>query len=64
MQGRRYTHVHMGEAAEHSGRTQNKRKRLLQLKPPVPKQEPESLQHSYLPEWQALTAKQSSILKP
>lgn len=54
----------MGEAAEHSGRTQNKRKRLLQLKPPVPKQEPESLQHSYLPEWQALTAKQSSILKP
>lgn len=28
MQTRRYTHVHTGEAAQHSGRTQNKRMSL------------------------------------
>lgn len=63
MQTRRYTHVHMGEAVQRSGRTQNKRMRLFQLKSPVTNQEPVSLQHSSLPEWLALTGKQSSILK-
>lgn len=63
VQTRRYTHVCIGEAAQHSRRTQNKRMRLFQLTSPVTNREPVSLQHSCLPEWLALTGKQRSILK-